>query len=134
LQVTWPNGSDSVYRVNKAQTIRVLISDGCTEVTEFINIRETSCECDVVMPNAFTPNGDGLNDEFKPATECEYQRYQLQIINRWGTEVFYTETPGIGFKGELNGEPLPQGVYIYKFRFNNGINAGIRTGSFTLIR
>jgi gliding motility-associated-like protein len=134
LSVTWPNGSDSTYRVNQPQTVRVRISDGCTESTQFVEIRQTSCECDVQMPNAFTPNGDGLNDVFKPATVCEYQLYDLRILDRWGQEVFYTQSPGVGFDGTFEGKLLPGGVYVYKFKFSNGLNEGSRTGSFTLIR
>jgi gliding motility-associated-like protein len=134
LDVIWPNGSDSTYLITKTQTVRVELSDGCTEATEFFDVEETSCECDVVMPNAFTPNGDGLNDIFKPVTKCEYIRYELRIVDRWGGEVFYTETPGLGFDGTLNGEDLPGGTFIYKFNYNNGITEGTRTGALVLLR
>ena len=67
------------------------------------------------LPNAFTPNRDGLNDIFKAVPKYDYiSKYQLSIYNRWGQQLF--ETTGIdnGWDGNYNGKASPNGAYIYK--------------------
>ena len=64
------------------------------------------------FPNAFTPNGDGINDEFR----CVYRslnKYQISIINRWGRVVYTSTDPSKGWDGNVNGKPAPPGVYFY---------------------
>jgi gliding motility-associated-like protein len=51
------------------------------------------------VPNAFTPNGDGLNDLFKVVPDCEIETFELRIFNRWGVEVFSTDSPEEGWNG-----------------------------------
>jgi len=45
---------------------------------------ERNCNCKVFLPNAFSPNDDGINDIFLPQTPCEMGQYELLIANRWG--------------------------------------------------
>jgi gliding motility-associated-like protein len=77
----------------------------------------------VFIPNAFTPNGDGLNDEFKPNLlsinsykDNPYLSYSFRIFNRWGTEVFQTDNPSFGWNGYFKGDRVPLDVYIYTVR------------------
>lgn len=68
------------------------------------------------MPNAFTPNEDGLNDTYEGVGRMELARnFSLSIWNRWGEQVFYSEDPGRGWNGRLDndGPMLPGGVYVY---------------------
>jgi gliding motility-associated-like protein len=65
------------------------------------------------MPNAFTPNGDGVNDEIRPRggniVEMEYRVY-----NRWGELLFKTTDPEESWNGtNQNGQPQPAGTYVY---------------------
>lgn len=64
--------------------------------------------------NAFSPNGDGVNDEFKPfsSSSC-FTSYSLVIFNRWGQKLFESINPAKGWNGTLNDNPLPVGVYYY---------------------
>ncbi|NOX86636.1 MAG: gliding motility-associated C-terminal domain-containing protein, partial [Chlorobi bacterium] len=67
------------------------------------------------LPNAFTPNGDGLNDEFKPVQRYDLVRtYHLYIYNRWGQLIFETSDINTGWDGTYKGQPAEQGTYIYK--------------------
>lgn len=76
------------------------------------NSTVSSCE-DIVIPNIFTPNGDGINDYF----EISYlgsQSFSIQIFNRWGHLVFESPHPGYAWDGRSNsGEIHPNGVYFY---------------------
>ena len=67
------------------------------------------------IPNAFTPNGDGINDKFR-ILGLPYEsitRYSLQIYNRWGQKVFSTNDIREPWDGTSNGELCPDGVYVW---------------------
>ncbi len=70
---------------------------------------------ELLVPNIFTPNGDGTNDTFRirlgPGSTTAFA---LTIHNRWGQEVFSTTRPEQGWNGKVNGEPAPEGVYFYQ--------------------
>ncbi|MCF6172140.1 MAG: gliding motility-associated C-terminal domain-containing protein, partial [Bacteroidales bacterium] len=67
------------------------------------------------LPNAFTPNGDGLNDIFKAIPKYDYvSKYQLTIFNRWGQQIFECNDIDCGWDGNYNGKASPNGAYIYK--------------------
>lgn len=66
------------------------------------------------LPNAFTPNGDGSNDLFKPFPFRFIERIDLKVFNRWGQLVFQTSDPDINWDGRnLGGKELADGVYHY---------------------
>jgi len=72
------------------------------------------------MPNAFTPNGDGSNDDFFGKGYLEGSRnFQMAIWNRWGEMVFETTNPNVGWNGRyMNSAGMsPQGVYVYVVTF-----------------
>jgi gliding motility-associated-like protein len=75
------------------------------------------------LPNAFSPNIDGLNEEFKPYQSFGISKYRMTIMNRWGEILFYSEDPNIGWKGlDSKGEPVMEGVYAFAvtFRYIDG--------------
>jgi gliding motility-associated-like protein len=79
----------------------------------------TYLECpSLVVPNAFTPNGDGLNDEFYPVHKT-LDIKSIHIYNRWGAQIFYTINPTDRWDGTINGKPCPEGVYFYVIRYYN---------------
>jgi gliding motility-associated-like protein len=68
------------------------------------------------LPNVFTPNGDDINDTFRPLNPYRgVDRINLRIFNRWGQLVFQTEDPAIGWSGAHQTEDgnVPDGVYFY---------------------
>jgi len=74
------------------------------------------------MPNAFTPNNDGENDDFKGKGYIQaISDYSMNIFNRWGQLVFESSDPNIGWNGLLNntGQASPQGVYVYKVSYRD---------------
>jgi gliding motility-associated-like protein len=68
-----------------------------------------------LLPNAFTPNGDGANDVFEPFPGWRFvERVDLQIFNRWGNLVFETTDPAIGWTGtNADGSALADGTYFF---------------------
>ena len=95
-------------------------------------------DCYLDMPNAFSPDGDGLNDYFLPRQMLSegVTAFKMQIFNRWGQEIFTTtKLDGRGWDGRFNGEPQPQGVYIYlvEVTFHNTVQEK-KQGNVTLLR
>jgi gliding motility-associated-like protein len=64
-------------------------------------------------PNAFTPNGDGLNDKFS-INGLYIEKFDLKIFNRWGELVFQTNDPTEGWDGKSHGNQLPQSTYVFR--------------------
>ena len=93
---------------------------GCGYYIDSFTISEASVDYCVWLPSAFTPNGDGKNDEFGPGnTYChpDLSDFSFNIYNRWGQLVFQTVDPGIKWDGRCNGAPQEMGVYFYTLRY-----------------
>src|SRR5690606_23328196 len=88
----------------------------------------------ILIPNAFTPNNDGLNDTFLPKTRG-LENFEMHIFNKWGELVyssFSIEDPG--WDGRLRGKLSPNGNYVYKIQYTSMEGErGSKTGVFTLI-
>lgn len=87
------------------------------------------CDFDFYMPNAFTPNGDGINDVFMP-TALDIVDLEFEIFNAWGERVFMTSNPQQGWDGTYKGKLSPQGIYLYKISFKGYSNKLLRNYNF----
>ncbi|MGI9544312.1 MAG: PKD domain-containing protein, partial [Cyclobacteriaceae bacterium] len=88
-----------------------------------------------LIPNTFTPNGDGQNDTFKPEIVGVVDFY-MEIYDRWGELLYVTDqVSDPGWDGNFNGKPVTQDVYVYKvkMKFISGKNT-VKTGDVTLLR
>jgi gliding motility-associated-like protein len=91
-------------------------ANGCTDSVFYdILVKDISS---AFFPNAFTPDGDGLNDVFKPVN-IYLTNYRISIFNRWGQKVFESTDPDYGWDGMFNGTMAPTGVYTYISRFTH---------------
>ena len=75
-------------------------------------LRVTISESKLEMPNAFSPNGDGINDIYK--AKDGYQsltEFHAYIFNRWGQKLYEWTTPADGWDGKYKGKDVAQGVY-----------------------
>ncbi|MEC8113059.1 MAG: gliding motility-associated C-terminal domain-containing protein [Bacteroidota bacterium] len=86
----------------------------------------------VWLPNAFTPNGDDLNDWYPWTADAPNvgfigdapegsSNFRLSIFNRWGNVVYETESIGTPWDGKVNGKLVPNGVYMVKCQYLDGI-------------
>lgn len=87
---------------------------------------------EIVPPNAFSPNGDGVNDVWKINHLESYPKVTVNIFNRYGEKIFFSQGYSIPFDGNYEGKPLPVGTYYYVVNPGNGKKT--ITGSLTLIR
>jgi len=98
-------------------TLTVTDPDQCIG-TDSIFIAETNC-IPVGIPNAFTPNGDGKNDLFRPVLNREISEYLLQVFNRGGQLLFLSREPGEGWDGRFRNQVLDPGTFVYILRFRD---------------
>ncbi len=115
----WNDGSvGNILTVNDTGVYWVQV---CME-TDTIRISKEICTCDPFLPDAFTPNGDGINDQFRllTPTGCDIRFLHMEIYNRWGTLVFSTRQPGHGWDGLHNGKPAEPGTYMYSILAETG--------------
>ncbi|MCF6342909.1 MAG: gliding motility-associated C-terminal domain-containing protein, partial [Bacteroidales bacterium] len=96
-------------------------------------------DCFVTVPNAFTPNGDGKNDLFKPVLNCDALLFRFSIFDRWGQMVFTTDKQEEGWDGGIAETSFPPGVYVWQLAYKIQINIGkfiegTENGTLTLLR
>jgi gliding motility-associated-like protein len=87
-----------------------------------------------VLPNAFTPNGDGHNDCFGIRRWGDVQVEEFSIFNRWGQRVFTTSNPAQCWDGYFNGQAQPAGNYVYLIKAKTFCGPVIRSGNLVLVR
>lgn len=92
--------------------------NGCGTSRVEVVVEEEYCGCDVYVPNAFTPDGDGLNEGFKVHTACEFDTFEFEVFNRWGQVVWRSNDASEPWDGGVNvngigDHYLPDGVYPY---------------------
>ena len=90
---------------------------------------------DILLPSAFTPNADGLNDIYKPFTIGLNKLDYFSVYNRWGELLYSTGIIGQGWNGIYNGKAQPSGTYVYQAQGTDYMGKTIyRKGTFVLIR
>lgn len=90
--------------------VKLIANNGQCEFRDSVHVKVL--ESFLSVPNAFTPNGDGLNDEFRVAYKS-LERFSITIQNRWGRTVYTSKDPGKGWDGNINGRPAAEGTYYY---------------------
>ncbi len=97
-------------------TVVMTDSSGC-EVVDSVNIFVEGCST-IWIPDAFTPNGDGLNDVFEPKGVCIVS-YSMYIFDRWGELLYYTPN-GKPWNGMFKNAPVQEDTYVYKIVEEDG--------------
>jgi len=98
----WENGLFLADRtITEAGHYKVMIMNDCSLDSREFNVNYDRCPCAIYVPTAFTPNGDGLNDVFKPATQCYAKQFKFTVFNRFGQVIFTRQEPQKGLNGLL---------------------------------
>ena len=121
---------------NALYSVKVKSKNGCI-ATDEINISVNE-KPNIEMPNAITPNEDGLNDvfflDFLANNSNAFPDNELAIYNRWGDMVFRAKPYLNNWKGtNQNGSPLPAGTYYYILRLNLN-NGSVYQGDITILK
>jgi len=88
----------------------------------------------LLMPNAFSPNGDGLDDIFRIPSGVSLQLQEFSIFDRWGNKMFTTQKISEGWNGTFNGEPVDAGTYVYFLKGSDEKGNVFLKGTVLLIR
>lgn len=134
----WSNGATGpTLNVEAAGLYEVTVTNMCQTVEDAIMIAE--CEmCTFYLPNAFSPNGDGMNDVFRTFPNCEVLEYELKVYDRWGTQVYSGTDPSSGWDGHLRGVQMDMGVYAWVLKYtvseNGTPRSGVLTGDVAIVR
>lgn len=112
--------------------ITITDRSGCRIDTSFSIVAE---KCLFYMPNVFSPNGDGVNDNFGFTPEDEFIRIeQFVIYDRWGNQVYRCNDYDVcGWDGMIHGRPGPSGVYLYHISLTYNDEVRYLTGEVTLL-
>ena len=87
-----------------------------------------------IVPNAFSPNGDGNNDYFQLISSRNVDLEIFKIFNRWGQLIFESNDDKKGWDGKVNGEEAPTGTYFYLIKINQASKEKVLRGDVTLVR
>jgi gliding motility-associated-like protein len=112
--------------------LKVATNDGCTA-----SAKETvAVFYDLLMPNAFTPNGDGRNDVFRIPPSIPVTIIRFMVFNRWGGLVFSTASTSAGWDGRLDSKPQPAGTYVWMIEYYDPLTKkqAMKSGTVELIR
>ena len=112
------------------------ISKNCGTKTDSVLVKYKNCDCEIFVPNSFTPNDDDRNDVFAPVFQCDYGYYLLAITDRWGNTVYSSTNINGKWDGRFKGNPCPDDVYVYHLEAiqKNTDKKIIRNGHISLFR
>lgn len=132
----WNNGSTVPdITVTEAGTYIVTGTNACGTFTDSVTIAMENCDCRSFIPNAFSPNGDQINDVFRIRTNCASTDFAMSIYNRYGQRIFFSRSPDTGWDGTFNGNAMDTGTYFYYVKFKGPRGDTFeRKGDLTLLR
>lgn len=136
----WQDGvNSSIYPVTQRGVYSVVVENICGRDEDEVTVNAGCDGCDVYLPNAFTPNGDNVNDRFIPQFGCDPTALNdFWVADRWGNIVFRTNQLGDSWDGTWKGQPSPMDNYIWYIDITFVLNGEVRSkqdkGSVLIIR
>jgi len=116
-RLLWSTGSTAPsIEVSTPGLYWLQVEEGICTIRDSIVVEARECVFyEAYIPNAFSPNGDGVNDLFQPflTPDLQIDTYRFAVFDRWGNQVFETTDPNQGWDGTFRGRELPAGVYVY---------------------
>lgn len=137
------------YYWNTGETSETIVIDSMgnysVELTSFAGCKSTDTiqilwsGTPFYLPNAFTPNGDGLNDSFRAIPRYDYvNKYHLSIYNRWGQMIYETTDINKGWDGTYKGNPCMLGAYVFRIVYEEfgqqPVESKVMEGTVMLVR
>ncbi len=115
LVYAWSTGSAGQgLTVSRPGMYLVTVSNNACAVVDTVHV--LACT-EIWVPNAFTPDHNGINDVFLPGISGAMREYELLIFNRWGGLVFRSADPSLGWDGSYQGEICKADVYNYRISY-----------------
>ena len=124
----------SLPKENIVYTVKVSDAQGCFGL-DTINVRLFKVAPDLLVPTAFSPDADGVNDIFRPIALGIRSLESFRVYNRWGQLVYSTTQIGAGWDGKFKGVDQPVGTFVWYAEATDYLNKKIKKkGSVILIR
>lgn len=138
----WSDGSTGRQAaVSAAGSYAVTVTNNCGQYVFVTDVEVLDCGCRVYVPSAFSPNGDGINDEIQAFIDCgfEYNMLRFAVFDRWGGQVFASGAGGApAWDGRAKGRPAMPGLYTwfleYEILRNGQLERHIKKGEVSLLR
>ena len=136
---TWSDGSHlSTLMVDRPGEYRVQVEGPCIFAVDTVRIEQGRCATLVFVPNAFSPDGDGINEVFLPSLSDAVDQWSFDVFDRWGERIFHSSSPDQGWDGTKSGKQAPVGVYVWLLHYealtDMGVEQVLHRGSVTLLR
>jgi gliding motility-associated-like protein len=131
------NSTAQTIAVRQPGTYTVQVTQGACYAEDSVLVKTRQCNNCIHIPNAFSPNGDGKNDDFSVLLHCQVRQYALQIVNRYGEVIFQSKTPGERWNGRFKNREQELGVYYYLLQVTfdlPGATEELYKGDVSLIR
>ena len=134
----WIDGNTNNPRIISIPGVYKAQNSSCVNPISLHYILEKEiCECQVYLPNAFSPNKDGINDELRFFSDCELEKVEFSIFTRWGDRLFYTTDLNHFWDGMVQQKRLDSGVYVAMLKyqwidFDENVREGILVQDVTL--
>ncbi len=126
-QYLWSNGqTGNSILIDEGGSYGLQVSNACGTFELQFEVQQKDCPCNIYIPNAFTPNGDGVNETFRPITECRLMEYEWFVFDRWGKLVFSSQNPN----DEWAAENYPSGLYAVKVYIRGKDNAQVKNETY----
>lgn len=134
---TWSDGFDGPIRLlEKSGKYGLRVSNKCGTFIDSVTLDFLPFACDIFVPNAFSPNGDGINDVFRPTGNVIVK--SMKIYNRWGERVYESSADDFSWNGDYMNEPVKSDHYFFVIRYEKPVANGAEllqsSGSLFLMR
>jgi gliding motility-associated-like protein len=130
----WSDGSNfDEISVTKAGNYQVVVVNECGTYTFNYTIHTKDCDCKAAIPNAFSPNADGANDVFEFFINCGQNVIinTFSVFDRWGNQVFQTNSEKETWDGTYKGQPMDSGGYAWFLEYKVETPDGMRLERFS---
>ena len=121
--------------VTTKYTVTGTSEHGCTDTATTWVVVSAKGKYNMIIPDAFTPNNDGLNDCYRITVNADIDFYKLGIYNRWGNRIFYTTNRNDCWDGSYKGNIQETGTYYYVLETSSrSCGAEVKKGNFYLLK
>lgn len=120
---TWSTGATTTdIDIQEAGVYGLTITNECGLFTYESRVETEICDCPIYIPNIFSPNGDGYNDELQLFAACDFPLMvkRFEVFDRWGNLVYASagnDIESIQWDGATLGKPLSSGVYTWAMEY-----------------
>ena len=139
--VEWSTGAiTQTIRPSETGVYWVRVSNNCGVAEDTVHITVDRCNLPcILVPTAFSPNEDGVNDVFKPHYDCVILSYNFKVYNRWGELVYESTNPDTGWDGIYKTNNSELGVYVWYIEMErlddeDNTRTEVHQGNVTLVR